>query len=253
MPSPTPAPVACPKCHHVRQPNEAGDAAICPACGLVFAKWAARAEFVAPATQRRAREDEGTAWTAALLATPEAPSSLVWWGRVGTLALLLIWGIALLRVDFTNVEVYESFMHLILLPIHEAGHVLFRLLGEFMGVAGGSLMQLLLPFGIGVAFVVKQRNPFGAAVCLWWVGVSLLDLAPYIYDARDPKLMLLSGTTGAEGFHDWIYLLDTIHQTAHSPAWGRWAWRLGAVTTLVGLLWGALILRCQRPAEENAL
>lgn len=245
----------CPKCHHVRQPNDASDAGICPACGLVFSKWATRAEFVPPSTRPTGLDsgDAPLAWTAWLLAAPQAPSAIVWWGRATTLVVLLIWGIALLRVDYTDVEVYESFMHLILLPIHEAGHVLFRILGEFMGVAGGSLMQLLLPCGIGIAFVVKQRNPFGAAVCLWWVGVSLLDLAPYIYDARDPKLMLLSGTTGAEGFHDWIYLLDTIGQTDRSPAWGRWAWRLGTLITMTGLAWGALILQRQRPDPANAL
>ena len=68
-----------------------------------------------------------------------------------------------------------------------------RLLGEFMMVVGGSLFQLLLPFGIGVAFYVKQRDPFGAAICLWWTGASFVDLSPYIYDALYPKLTLLGG------------------------------------------------------------
>ncbi len=33
---------------------------------------------------------------------------------------------------------------------HELGHLLFGFLGEFMGVAGGSLNQLLIPIGAGV-------------------------------------------------------------------------------------------------------
>ena len=29
----------------------------------------------------------------------------------------------------------------------------------------------------------KNRDPFGAAIALWLFGVSMLDVAPYMYDA----------------------------------------------------------------------
>ena len=61
-----------------------------------------------------------------------------------------------------------------------------------------------------VAVLVRNRDPFGAAIGLWFVGVSLLDVAPYMYDARDPQLMLLTGTTGENGPHDWIYLFSSL-------------------------------------------
>ena len=38
-----------------------------------------------------------------------------------------------------------SFLDLVDLPIHETGHLIFRLFGEFMGIAGGSLFQVILP------------------------------------------------------------------------------------------------------------
>ena len=42
----------CPKCAHARTPEETADPGICPACGLVFAKWAARDSFVPPSLRR---------------------------------------------------------------------------------------------------------------------------------------------------------------------------------------------------------
>ena len=38
-----------------------------------------------------------------------------------------------------------SFLDNVDLPIHETGHLIFRLFGEFLMVAGGSLFQVILP------------------------------------------------------------------------------------------------------------
>ena len=40
--------------------------------------------------------------------------------------------------------------------------------------------------------LIKNRDPFGLHR-LWLIGVSFLDIAPYAYDALEPKLMLLGG------------------------------------------------------------
>ena len=99
------------------------------------------------------------------------------------------------------------FTHLINLPIHEAGHILFRILGEFMGIAGGSLLQILIPI-IFFGYFVFYKKPFSAAIVLFWVGNNFLDVYVYANDAVVMQLPLLSGLTGAEGgFHDWNYLL----------------------------------------------
>ena len=99
------------------------------------------------------------------------------------------------------------FMHLINTPIHEAGHVLFRILGEFMGIAGGSLLQILVPI-VFFGYFVYHKKPFSAAIVLFWVGNNFLDVYVYANDAQVMQLPLLSGVTGSEGgFHDWNYLL----------------------------------------------
>ena len=99
------------------------------------------------------------------------------------------------------------FTHLINLPIHEAGHILFRILGEFMGIAGGSLLQILIPT-IFFGYFVYYKKPFSAAIVLFWIGNNFLDVYVYANDAVVMQLPLLSGLTGAEGgFHDWNYIL----------------------------------------------
>ncbi len=139
-------------------------------------------------------------------------------------------------------------MHGILLTIHEAGHIFCMPFGEFVSILGGSLLQLVLPFGIGLAFVVVNRDNFGAALGLWWTSVSLLDLSPYIYDALHPQLILLGGHTGEDGPHDWIYLLGTFNQIANSRQWGAFVHGLGSVFAVVALVWAAVILFRQRGA-----
>lgn len=99
------------------------------------------------------------------------------------------------------------FTHLINLPIHEAGHVLFRIFGEFIGIAGGSLLQILVPI-VFFGYFAYYKKPFSAAIVLFWVGNNFLDVYVYANDAQVMQLPLLSGLTGAEGgFHDWNYLL----------------------------------------------
>ena len=100
-----------------------------------------------------------------------------------------------------------SFLDLVDLPIHEFGHLLFRLFGEFMMVAGGSLFQVILP-AVFVGYFIWQRSYYSAAMVLFWVGQSILNVWVYAADAVVMQLVLTSGFTGSEGsFHDWNYML----------------------------------------------
>jgi len=247
----------CPKCGHRRQGHElAADPGLCPACGLVFAKWIRRDSFVPPSL--KPQEDEpgpvesaGSRLMATLIYVPETIPALSWWSRLALLLLVAVWSWRLAAMDFRDGEMGSSFMHNILLPIHEAGHVLFIPLGEFMTIAGGSLFQWLLPLICAVAFLVQNRDPFGAAIGLWWSGTSLLDLAPYIYDAKNPQLILLGGHTGEDGPHDWIYLLGQFGKVDHSPAYGSVAHGLGVAVMVLALAWAGAILLLQRSRKAG--
>ena len=238
----------CPKCGHQRQADEQSlDPGLCPACGLIFAKWIRRGSFV-PTAQRATEEAEAPVPNVRdrLLAVPEEMNVTTWWSRLILLGLLTFWSWRLAGYDYRNGEMGSSFMHAILLPIHEAGHVLFIPLGAFMTIAGGSLFQWLLPLGCAAAFLIQNRDPFGAAIGLWWSGTSLLDLAPYIYDAKAPQLVLLGGHTGEDGPHDWIYLLDQFGRVNQSPVYGAFAHGVGVVVIVLSLAWASLLLLRQR-------
>ena len=101
-----------------------------------------------------------------------------------------------------------SFLDNVDLPIHEFGHLMFRILGEFMGIAGGSLFQVIFP-AVFVGYFIWQRSFYSAAIVSLWVGQSILNVWVYAADAVVMQLVLTSGSTGAEGsFHDWNYLLS---------------------------------------------
>jgi hypothetical protein len=100
-----------------------------------------------------------------------------------------------------------SFLDLVDLPIHETGHLIFRLFGEFLGIAGGSLFQVIFP-AVFVGYFVWRLQYYSAAIVLFWVGQSILNVWVYASDAVVMQLVLTSGFTGSEGsFHDWNYLL----------------------------------------------
>ena len=100
-----------------------------------------------------------------------------------------------------------SFLDTVDLPIHETGHLIFRLFGEFMGIAGGSLFQVIFP-AVFVGYFIWRFQYYSAAIVLFWVGQSILNVWVYAADAVVMQLVLTSGFTGSEGsFHDWNYLL----------------------------------------------
>ena len=162
------------------------------------------------------------------------------------LAAFTLWGLRLIGMDYRHGEMGSSFLHGPLLVFHEAGHVIFRLFGEFMMVAGGTLGQLLMPAILCGALLLKNRDPFGAAIGLWLLGVSLLDIAPYIYDALHPQLVLLGGRSGEEGGHDWIYLLTETGLLKRAQTFGGLTHKLGALVMLISMAWAAWVLWRQK-------
>lgn len=258
----------CPKCGHGRDTDE-GPSDQCPACGLIYEKYL-RSRFrteddhTSHATQSRGKT--GGDRVAALLGQlrtlalqiPTPVNPVVFYGQAGAWLIFFGWGWnfilmdyyhiqAGLRVDHVVPEIGQSFMHNINLVFHEAGHVIFTPFGRFMQVLGGSLFQILVPLIVAGAFLVKEHNPFGASIGLWWMGQSMMDVAPYINDARNGQIMLLGGTTGAEseGYHDWETLLTMLGKMEYDHALAGFVDGLGTLIMLLAMVWGGLLLRMQ--------
>jgi len=171
--------------------------------------------------------------------------------RAAFLALLALWTARFLRHGLDADVLMGSFLHLVNLPFHEAGHVLFSPFGRFLTVLGGSLLQVAVPLVCSGAFLLKTRDPFAASVTTWWAGQSLTDLAPYVADARALRLPLLGGRTGAEvEGHDWEYLLATLGLLDRDVTLGRLTFGLGAIVMAVSLAWGAAALWRKRRADD---
>jgi len=162
-------------------------------------------------------------------------------GRVALLFFLLVWGIRFIFSSPESNYAGESFMHLVNLPFHEAGHILFSIFGQFLSVLGGSIMQLLIPLICLATFILKTGDIFAASVALWWTGQNLIDLAPYINDARDLKLMLLGGVTGAEvdDYHDWEFILKRLGLLKCDHAIAMTAHVFGSILIISACIWGA--------------
>ena len=238
----------CPKCGHAPLPAEQGFPAECPACGVILAR-AGLAPAARPAGQANAQASDDAepgglrAW---LWHAPQQVDATAFKVRVLLLLAFAAWGVRLAWMDYRDGEMMNSFIHGPLLIFHEAGHVIFRLFGEWVAVLGGTLGQLLMPALLCVALLWKNRDPFGAAVGLWLFGVSVLDVSPYMYDAWQPQLTLLGGGTGNDSFHDWIYLFDSVNQLHHAQRIGALTHALGTGLVLLALGWGAGVLRLQR-------
>ncbi|MEO8678056.1 MAG: zinc ribbon domain-containing protein [Vicinamibacterales bacterium] len=223
----------CPKCGEA----VTGGSIECSHCGVVFEKLERRlaeatapAPIVEPVAEKPARD-----------LAAGALAGFVWWGRAVFLFLLVLWTWSFARVPM-GPAVMSSFLHLPDLVFHEAGHVIFSPFGRFLAVLGGSLFQCLVPAIIAGAFV-RERQWFSAAVGAWWTGQNLLDVAPYIADARALRLVLLGGKTGAEvEGHDWEYLLTALGWTHFDRTIGLWTHRLGLLLMVASLIFAAVTL-----------
>ena len=233
----------CPKCNHTPLPANQALPAECPACGVILAKVGQPAPRVFAV---ELEDREATGWRAWVWQVPDRVDATAFKVRVALLVFFALWGLHLCWLDYRDGAIMGSFIHAPLLIFHEAGHVIFRVLGEWVGVLGGTLGQLLMPAILGGALLWKNRDPFGAAIGLWLFGVSVLDVAPYMYDALEPQLTLLGGGTGNDSFHDWIYLFDSVGQLRHAHGIGAFTHAVGVGLVLLALAWAAGVLRLQR-------
>lgn len=121
----------------------------------------------------------------------------VW--RRGLVLFLAAYGVLIIRTP----ETFRLIDH-VDLAIHETGHLVFALFGEFMTALGGSLFQLIVP-AVFVGAFWRRGDRFAAFVTTWWVAQSSWNLARYIGDAQAQELPLVGG-----GEHDWAYLLASL-------------------------------------------
>jgi hypothetical protein len=120
------------------------------------------------------------------------------------------------------------FIDLVFLPIHEGGHLLFGWLGQMMGVAGGTLLQLGVPLAIAIYFFL-QRQLLGTAFATFFLFENFLQISTYMADARKMELPLVTVGNADEVGHDWFILFDRMGVLRHDT-------QIAAVVRLLGWL-----------------
>lgn len=134
------------------------------------------------------------------------------------------------------------------LAVHEAGHVVFTPLGEFMGIAGGSLLQLLVPAAF-VAYFGLRGDRYAAFIVLFWLAQSLFNVATYMADARAQLLPLVGGEYV---IHDWRWMLSTLGALRHDRTLASVVRAIAALVWFAGL-WGALVHARASDAAPDAV
>ncbi len=127
------------------------------------------------------------------------------------------------------------------LAIHEIGHVLFGFVGEFIGIAGGTVLQLAAPI-IAAWLFYRQRDFFAIAIALCWLGTSFFDVAVYAADARAGDLPLVGLGVG-DPEHDWFIMLAETNLLYHDQIIGALFRGLGMLSFIAGLAFGGWLAR----------
>jgi hypothetical protein len=123
------------------------------------------------------------------------------------------------------------------LGIHETGHLVFGPFGEFVGFAGGTLAQLIMPSVFAVYFW-RQGDRHAATVPIWWLAQNLWNISVYAADARAQLLPLVGG-----GEHDWAYMLGSLGWLQLDTRISRLIWLIGVVVYLMSIAQGVRYAR----------
>ena len=237
----------CPKCNHEQNAVNTE----CEKCGIIFEKYfhalSSKTKDANSSTSCSSITDIKPSFSIGNLFfyTKQKDNMIYFFGRLIVFVIIILWGFKFVASPIENNYAGESFLHLVNLPFHEAGHIIFRPFGSFMASLGGTLGQLMMPLICFSALLIKTRDTFGSSVSLWWFGQNFIDIAPYINDARSLSLPLLGGNIGHSspyGFHDWEYLLTESGLLQHDHFIAKSSLAIGTVIFLISFAWGGTLL-----------
>lgn len=119
------------------------------------------------------------------------------------------------------------------LLIHEGGHGIFRLFGDFIYTLGGTLMQIILP-SVFIYYFYSNKKNFGVQVSFVYLGQNLYNISKYASDAVAQRLPLLGGDNV---YHDWNWLLKKMNILQYDQEVGLFFVILAITTFLIALLY----------------
>lgn len=169
----------------------------------------------------------------------------MWWPRLLFLFLMMH-----LMVCHIKDPMFQDIFKGLNLGIHEMGHMVFNPFGEFMTVAGGSLLQCLVPILSPLMFI-RQRDYFGVAFCFAWLSTNLWDLAVYVDDSRKLQLPLVTPFKGDETIHDWNWMLDQLNMLQYDYVIANFMRGAAVVCMIIFLTAGSWLVYCMMDSKKN--
>ena len=132
-----------------------------------------------------------------------------------------------------------QWIDLVFIPIHEGGHLFFRFFGEWVTVAGGTFLQLFVPFALAVHFAFR-RQITGVTFCSFFFFEQFLPIGVYMADARAQELPLLTVGDSEVVIHDWFYLFSHAGVLEHDTQIGATVRVVGWIGMLATVGWFAV-------------
>lgn len=137
------------------------------------------------------------------------------------------------------------FLDWVNLPFHEFGHLFFGLFGERVGIWGGTIMQLAIPLGILVNFLLRKET-LGVTFSSFWFGENFLNIAVYVADARRMQLPLVGG-----GEHDWNTILSGMSMLQSDSLIAALLKIVGWVIMFTSMVWLVIVCVKTRRSESE--
>jgi len=133
--------------------------------------------------------------------------------------------------------------------IHEAGHFLFMVSGsDFLMIAGGTLMQLIVPIVFVVYFLYSEQG-FSASLTLFWLGESLVNVSVYMRDAVDMVLPLIGG--GGPESHDWHNMFSMLGLLPYTQHLANITHSIAILIVFFAIGWGLSFCRKEEIVQSS--
>lgn len=178
----------------------------------------------------------------------ERVAGQVWWYRA-PLLLILAW----ILYRHAQDPLFTSIFYGINLGFHEMGHALFSWSDDrILTAAGGTIVEVAVPLGAAAYLLLKQHDPFGATVCLFWLGTVLVGAGTYAADARAQALPLVSpfGPVDVDS-HDWTVVLMKYGMLSRDQEIGGLLRTAGMAAMAGGIVLGGWVVAIMRRATQS--
>jgi len=123
------------------------------------------------------------------------------------------------------------------LLIHEGGHGVFYIFGDFIYTLGGTLMQIIIPSLV----ILYATTNFKRNILQWaivWLGQNFFNIARYVSDAREKIIPLLGGKNV---YHDWEWILGRLDLLEYDKFFGNIFYGVGIIFFILSIIIPAFV------------